>query len=84
MNSAPVPQAVMERLKRLIILPEDVPKLLGERCSTMRGVQDHLRRIRKALGKERWQHVTIFEFADYEGFEAEHVIQILKLEKTTR
>jgi hypothetical protein len=60
--------------KRVVIYSRDVENITG--CAT-RTAQAILQNIRKALGKEKFQFVTVREFCFFMGIEEELVKQCI-------
>lgn len=56
------------------IFPKDVPRVLFH-IKSYAGAYNHLRLVKAALGKAKHQKVTIQEFAEYEGLNADLVLQ---------
>ncbi len=52
----------MRRMNRIVIYPQDVALITGRSDRYGRMIID---KIRKQLGKEKYQLITIQEFADY-------------------
>lgn len=62
-------------LMRACIYPKDVQRILGK---TYRQARLYLVRIRKQLGKEPHQLISIEEFCEYSGLQMEHIIRCLQ------
>lgn len=60
----------------VFIFPKDVLRILTH-LTTYDGAWCRLKRIKKCLGKERHQHLTIQEFADWEGLNAQDILNVL-------
>ncbi len=61
--------------KRVCIYPKDIQRITGRSERYGRKV---LQNIRKYLGKESHQFITINEFSEYSGIELEIVSQYIK------
>jgi hypothetical protein len=61
-------------LKRTVIYPKDIQRITGKSERTGRRI---LEKIRERKGKEKHQMITVSEFADYTGIDAEIVQQYL-------
>jgi hypothetical protein len=61
-------------LKRTVIYPKDIQRITGKSERTGRRI---LEKIRERRGKEKHQMITVSEFADYTGIDAEIVQEYL-------
>ncbi|WKK79398.1 hypothetical protein [Marivirga arenosa] len=61
-------------LKRTVIYPKDIQRITGKSERTGRRI---LEKIRERKGKEKHQLITVAEFADYTGIDAETVQEYL-------
>ncbi|SMG35119.1 hypothetical protein SAMN05661096_02300 [Marivirga sericea] len=61
-------------LKRTVIYPKDIQRITGKSERTGRRL---LEKIRERRGKEKHQLITVSEFADYTGIDAETVHEYL-------
>ncbi|ADR21226.1 hypothetical protein MATR_11450 [Marivirga tractuosa] len=61
-------------LKRTVIYPKDIQRITGKSERTGRRL---LEKIRERRGKEKHQMITVSEFADYTGIDAETVQEYL-------
>lgn len=57
-------------LKRTVIYPKDIQRITGKSERTGRRI---LERIRKVNGKEKHQLITVSEFSNYIGIDAETI-----------
>jgi len=58
----------------VFIFPKDVKRILIH-LSTYQGAWLHHRKIKDSLGKRKHQRLTVKEFADWEGLDANLVLQ---------
>ena len=63
------------RTQRLCIYPKDIAKITGR---SERFSRDLIQRIKLKLGKEEHQFITIEEFCNYAGLQAEMVKELIR------
>jgi N-dimethylarginine dimethylaminohydrolase len=63
-----------QNAKRVVIYPKDVELLTGKSAATARRI---LQQIRKCLGKEETEYVTIQEFCFFTGIPEDLVLETL-------
>ncbi|HCN12438.1 MAG TPA: hypothetical protein DIS75_08915 [Chryseobacterium sp.] len=63
------------RTQRLCIYPKDIAKITGR---SERFSRDLIQRIKLKLGKEEHQFITIEEFCQYAGLQAEIVKELIR------
>ena len=61
--------------QRLCIYPKDIVRITGKR---ERFSRDLIQRIKQKLGKEEHQFITIEEFCQYAGLQAEIVKELIR------
>jgi hypothetical protein len=60
---------------RVVVYPHDVQRIMG---SSYRAAADFVNRIKKFLGKQSYQLITIYEFSQYSGINERVVKQYIK------
>ena len=65
----------MKTKKRVCIYPKDIQQITGKSDRYGRKI---LQAIRKVLGKDAHQYVTIKEFSEYSGIKIEVISQFIK------